>query len=61
LIKMLPPTLSILIELADLQTVAEVLDRAVGRQIEPVLPRLVKTESGWQFRYSQPRDQQTQR
>lgn len=61
LIKMLPPTLSILIELTDLQTVAEVLDRAVGRQIEPVLPQLVKTESGWQFRYSQPRDQQTQR
>lgn len=51
LIKMLPPTLSILIELADLQSVAEVIDHAAGRQIEPVLPRLVKTESGWQFRY----------
>jgi 8-oxo-dGTP pyrophosphatase MutT (NUDIX family) len=52
LIKMLPPTISILIELADLATVAEVIDRATDRQIEPVLPRLVETDSGWQFRYT---------
>jgi 8-oxo-dGTP pyrophosphatase MutT (NUDIX family) len=51
LIKMLPPTMSILIELADLATVAEVINHATDRQIEPVLPRLVETESGWQFRY----------
>ena len=55
LIKMLPPTLSILIELADLHTVAEVFDYAHDRQIEPVLPRLVKAVSGWQFHYPQPR------
>lgn len=59
LIKMLPPTLSILIELADLQTVAEVIDHAAGRQIEPVLPELVESESRWQFRYPQPRTRET--
>jgi 8-oxo-dGTP pyrophosphatase MutT (NUDIX family) len=55
LIKMLPPTMSILIELADLATVAEVINLAADRQIEPVLPQLVLTESGWQFRYPQAR------
>ena len=48
---MLPPTISILIELADLPHVAEVINHAMGRQIEPVLPQLVETESGWRFRY----------
>jgi 8-oxo-dGTP pyrophosphatase MutT (NUDIX family) len=52
-LKMLPPTMSMLIELADLATVAEVINHATDRRIEPVLPRLVETESGWQFRYSQ--------
>jgi 8-oxo-dGTP pyrophosphatase MutT (NUDIX family) len=52
-LKMLPPTMSMLIELADLATVAEVINHATGRRIEPVLPRLVETESGWEFRYSQ--------
>jgi 8-oxo-dGTP pyrophosphatase MutT (NUDIX family) len=50
-IAMLPPTMSILIELADLPTVAEVINHALDRQIEPVLPQLVETGSGWQFRY----------
>jgi hypothetical protein len=50
---MLPPTMSILIELAGLGTVAEVINHAADRQIEPVLPQLVKTESGWHFRYPQ--------
>jgi hypothetical protein len=48
---MLPPTMSILIELADLATVAEVINQAIDRKIEPVLPQLVETESGWQFHY----------
>jgi 8-oxo-dGTP pyrophosphatase MutT (NUDIX family) len=52
-INMLPPTISILIELADLSTVAEVINHTVDRQIEPVLPRLMRTESGWEFRYPQ--------
>jgi hypothetical protein len=47
--------MSILIELADLATVAEVINLATDRQIEPVLPQLVRTESGWQFRYPQAR------
>jgi len=50
-ISMLPPTLSILIELADLATVTDVINQTIGRRIEPVLPQLVETESGWQFRY----------
>ena len=54
-IAMLPPTMSILIELADLPTVVEAINHALGRQIEPVLPQLVQTGSGWQFRYPQAR------
>jgi 8-oxo-dGTP pyrophosphatase MutT (NUDIX family) len=50
-ILMLPPTMSILIELADLATVAEVISKTIDRKIEPVLPQLVETESGWQFQY----------
>jgi 8-oxo-dGTP pyrophosphatase MutT (NUDIX family) len=57
-ISMLPPTMSILIELADLATVVDVINQAIDRKIEPVLPQLVETESGWQFRYPSigPRD-----
>ena len=53
LIMLLPPTLSILIELNDHLTVAEVINQATDRQIEPVLPRLVETQSGWQVSYPQ--------
>jgi 8-oxo-dGTP pyrophosphatase MutT (NUDIX family) len=53
LIMLLPPTLSILIELSDHLTVAEVINHATDRRIEPVLPRLVETESGWQVSYPQ--------
>jgi 8-oxo-dGTP pyrophosphatase MutT (NUDIX family) len=49
--RLLPPTISILIELANLATVAAVIDHATGRRIEPVLPTLVETERGWEFRY----------
>jgi hypothetical protein len=59
LIKMLPPTMSILIELADLVTVAEVINHATDRKIEPVLPRLLETESGWQFRYPRTHSSET--
>jgi 8-oxo-dGTP pyrophosphatase MutT (NUDIX family) len=54
LIMLLPPTLSILIELSDHLTVAEVIDHATDRQIEPVLPAFAETERGWQVRYPQP-------
>ena len=59
LIKMLPPTMSILIELTDLATVVEVINHATDRKIEPVLPRLLKTESGWQFRYPRTHSSET--
>jgi 8-oxo-dGTP pyrophosphatase MutT (NUDIX family) len=60
-IRMLPPTMSILIELADLPTAAGVINNATDRQIEPVLPILVRTGSGWVFRYPQrhPRERST--
>jgi len=52
-IKMLPPTMSILIELADCPTVADVIDHVHERQIEPVLPGVVRVPDGWRFRYPQ--------
>ena len=52
-IKMLPPTVSILIELADCPTVADVIDHVHERHIEPVLPKVVETPGGWQFSYPQ--------
>jgi 8-oxo-dGTP pyrophosphatase MutT (NUDIX family) len=58
-IRMLPPTMSILIELADLPTAAEVINNATGRQIEPVLPIVVRTGSGWEFRYPQAQRRET--
>jgi 8-oxo-dGTP pyrophosphatase MutT (NUDIX family) len=50
-IRMLPPTMSILIELSDLASVGDVINQAIDRKIEPVLPQLVQGEGGWQFRY----------
>jgi hypothetical protein len=47
----MPPTYSILLELADLPDLAAVWERAAGRVIEPVLPELVQTETGWYFGY----------
>ena len=58
-IRMLPPTMSILIELADLPTVAEAISNAADRQIEPVLPILVKAGSSWEFRYPEIRPEAT--
>jgi hypothetical protein len=52
--------MSILMELADLSTVAEVINRATDRQIKPVLPILVRSDNGWEFRYPQaPRESST--
>jgi 8-oxo-dGTP pyrophosphatase MutT (NUDIX family) len=53
-IRLLPPTMSILIELTDLASVDDVIKHAKGRQIEVVLPKVVKTPAGWQFRYRHP-------
>jgi 8-oxo-dGTP pyrophosphatase MutT (NUDIX family) len=58
-IKLLPPTMSILIELADCPTAADVIDHVHERQIEPVLPRVVETPDGWQFSYPQAGSRET--
>lgn len=58
-IKMLPPTMSILIELADLGTSRAVISRARGREVEPVLPKVVETPDGWQFSYPQAGSRET--
>jgi 8-oxo-dGTP pyrophosphatase MutT (NUDIX family) len=50
-IRLMPPTMSILIELADLGSVESVINHAKDRQIEEVLPKVVETSHGWQFRY----------
>lgn len=50
-IRLMPPTMSILIELADLGSVEAVIKHARDRQIEEVLPSVVETPQGWQFRY----------
>ena len=50
-IALMPPTRSILLELADARSMRELLDAATGRVIECVLPQMIKTESGWTLRY----------
>jgi 8-oxo-dGTP pyrophosphatase MutT (NUDIX family) len=50
-ITLMPPTLSILTELAEAATVLDVLELAADRVIEPVLPRLVHTAGRWTFWY----------
>jgi 8-oxo-dGTP pyrophosphatase MutT (NUDIX family) len=50
-IRLMQPTMSILMELADLASIADVIKRAQHRQIEEVLPKVVETPGGWQFRY----------
>jgi len=50
-IAMLPPTRSVLIELAGFGSVPAALAAASGRIIEPVLPELVNGPDGWRFDY----------
>ena len=47
----MPPTRSILLELADASSMRELFVAATGRVIECVLPQMIKTESGWTLRY----------
>ena len=56
---LMPPTLSILLELADHASVAEVLASAENRVIECVLPALVQTADGWRFSYPSPAEQRS--
>jgi 8-oxo-dGTP pyrophosphatase MutT (NUDIX family) len=52
---LMPPTLSILSELAGLGAVADALELAQGRVIETVLPEVVRGTSGWVYSYPRPR------
>ena len=51
---LMPPTLSILVELAGLATVAEALALGRDRVIETVLPEVVRDGDGWVYRYPHP-------
>ncbi len=53
-IALMPPTLSIVTELADAGTIDALRERARDRVIETVLPRLVRAEDGWRFDYPRP-------
>ena len=50
-IGLMPPTLSILLELAELGSLAAARRAATDRVIERVLPRLVPDGAGWRFDY----------
>jgi 8-oxo-dGTP pyrophosphatase MutT (NUDIX family) len=50
-IAMLPPTLSILTELAAVRSVSEVLELGRDRVVETVLPDVVRDADGWVYRY----------
>jgi 8-oxo-dGTP pyrophosphatase MutT (NUDIX family) len=51
---MMPPTLSILLELAGLARVTDALELARDRVIETVLPEVVRDSDGWVYRYPRP-------
>ena len=48
---LMPPTQSILLELAELGSVAAVLAAAADRTIVSILPEPVRDADGWRFRY----------
>jgi hypothetical protein len=50
-IALMPPTLSILLELADCESIAEVRRLAEDRVVSVVLPQLQRTDDGWRFVY----------
>jgi len=50
-IALMPPTLSILLELSELGSLAAIRQAATERVVERVLPQLVEGPDGWQFRY----------
>ncbi len=53
-IGLMPPTLSILLELADLGSLAAVRAAAAGRVVERVLPELIEDRGAWRFSYPRP-------
>ena len=48
---LMPPTRSVLLELADHAGVEALISAATGRRVEPVLPRPVERNGGWIFDY----------
>jgi 8-oxo-dGTP pyrophosphatase MutT (NUDIX family) len=54
---LMPPTRSVLIELAECDAVAAVVAACEGRSVEPVLPRPVRGPDGWLFDYGSGADQ----
>jgi 8-oxo-dGTP pyrophosphatase MutT (NUDIX family) len=50
-ITLMPPTLSILLELSELGSLDTIRQAAIERVVERVLPELVEGSDGWQFRY----------
>ena len=50
-IGLMPPTLSILLELAEAGSVERLLDRATDRVITTVRPRILRDGTGWRFDY----------
>jgi 8-oxo-dGTP pyrophosphatase MutT (NUDIX family) len=50
-IALMPPTLSILLELSEIGSLDAARQAATDRVIERVLPELVEGSDGWQFRY----------
>jgi 8-oxo-dGTP pyrophosphatase MutT (NUDIX family) len=53
-ITLMPPTLSILLELSELGSLAAIRQAATERVVERVLPQVVQGADGWQFRYPVP-------
>ncbi len=52
---LMPPTLSILTELADLPSVTAALEVGRDRVVETALPEVVRDGAGWVYRYPGPR------
>ena len=50
-ITLMPPTLSILLELSELGSLAAIRQAATERVVERVVPQVVQGADGWQFRY----------
>jgi 8-oxo-dGTP pyrophosphatase MutT (NUDIX family) len=50
-ITLMPPTLSILLELSELGSLAAIRRAATERVVERVVPQVVQGADGWQFRY----------
>lgn len=48
---MMPPTVSILLELAAVRAVSDVLALGQDRVVATVLPEVIRTGSGWTYRY----------